>query len=121
MLLTQDKLLRLEVATSLARLNVPEGPAALERLSLDADGEVSRRTAVAMGRLGSKNYVPTLLTLLSAPVDVQNAAFVSLTQLTGEDFSKTPDGLPVAREEQVRRWQRWNQDQQERDPQSGEE
>ncbi len=114
LLLTPNKLLRLEVATSLARLGAPEGPAALERLSLDADGEVCRRSAVAMGQLGDQHYVPLLVELLGAPVDVQNAALASLTQLTGEDFSKSADGLPVARDEQVRRWQRWQRDRQER-------
>ncbi len=112
LLLSGDKQLRLEVATSLARLNVPEGPAALQRLSLDADGEVCRRAAVAMGQLGDKIYVPTLLELLSASVDVQNAALNSLTAVTGEDFSRTAEGLPILREEQVRRWQRWYRDQQ---------
>ena len=42
LMITQDKQLRLEVATSLARLKVPEGAAALERLSLDPDGEICR-------------------------------------------------------------------------------
>ena len=114
LLLTPNKLLRLEVATSLARLGAPEGPAALERLSLDADGEVCRRSAVAMGQLGDQHFVPLLVELLGAPVDVQNAALASLTQLTGEDFSKSAEGLPVARDEQVRRWQRWQRDRQER-------
>ena len=112
LLITQDKQLRLEVATSLARLKVPEGPAALERLSLDADSEVCRRAAQAMGKLGDNIYLPTLLGLLSASSDVQNAALGSLAELTGEDFSRTPDGLPIAREEQVRRWQHWYRDQQ---------
>jgi HEAT repeat protein len=112
LMITQDKQLRLEVATSLARLKVPEGAAALERLSLDPDGEICRRAAQAMGQLGDKLYIPALLELLSAPVDVQNAALASLAELTGEDFSKTPDGLPVARDEQVRRWQHWYRDQQ---------
>ncbi len=72
-----------------------------------------------MGQLGDKQFIPQLMELVAAPVDVQNAAFASLTQLTGEDFSKSAEGLPIAREEQVRRWQRWNRDRLERVAQPG--
>ncbi len=113
LLLTQDKQLRVEVATSLARLHAAEGAAALDRLALDADDEISRRAVVAMGQLEDRIYVPRLLSLLTAPVDVQNAALASLSQITGEDFSSAPDDTPNTRDQQVRRWRNWYRDQQE--------
>jgi HEAT repeat protein len=116
LLLSPDKLLRVEVASSLAQLKVSEGPAALERLALDPDNEIRRRAAQAMGQLHDEAYLPTLIELVDGPVDVQHAAFESLARLTGQDFSREADGLSVPRDEQARRWLRWYRDRQAERP-----
>jgi len=61
-------------AISLARLHVPSGVAALERLALDPDLDVRRRTALAIGELGDPALLPSLVPLLDETPATASAA-----------------------------------------------
>jgi HEAT repeat protein len=107
LLLSHDKHLRLEAATSLARLRDPAGAASLERLAHEVDADLRRRAAVTMGELRDPVYVPTLVPLLRDRPEIQRAALVSLQQIVGRDVAKSAEGATISPDEQARRWEQW--------------
>ncbi|HEX4147379.1 MAG TPA: HEAT repeat domain-containing protein, partial [Pirellulales bacterium] len=103
---TNDKTVRLATAATLARLELPEGRAALERLAHDSDGEVRRHTAVAIGELQDPQYEPVLIELLDDPV-ARRAAVESLPRSVGRDIAQPPGTSPLSLVEKIDRWKRW--------------
>jgi len=92
LLTTNDKPLRVEVATALTRFGAAAGPPALERLAHDGDPKIRRQVVAAMA---------------------------SLTRITGQDFSKD-SGEAAGISDQVARWKRWWQTQAEAGSQKSE-
>jgi HEAT repeat protein len=97
----RNHLLRAEAALALARLGMPEGSAALERLTYDPDLAVRRRAVLAMGELRD----PLFLDLLVAQLDWRNdasirrAALIALPQVVGFDAADVADGELAAGDE----------------------
>jgi len=110
LLLSHDKHLRLEAATSLARLKDPAGTASLERLSHEVDADIRRRAAVVMGELGDAVFLPSLMPLLRDRPEIQRAALDSLQSITGRDVAKPADGATLSPGERARRWEQWYRD-----------
>jgi HEAT repeat protein len=108
---TPDHRLRLELAIALARSEIEQGIAALERLAREADSDIRRSAAQAMGELENPVFVPTLLALLDDRHDVQNAALASLARVTGHNIQQG-DELSVLPDEKCRRWKAWHSQQQ---------
>jgi HEAT repeat protein len=106
---TPDHQLRLELAVALARSEVEQGIAALERLAREADSDIRRSAAQAMGELQNPVFVPTLLALLDDRHDVQNAALASLARVTGHNIQQG-DELSVLPDEKCRRWKAWHKE-----------
>lgn len=119
LLTTNDKPLRVEVATALTRFGAAAGPPALERLAHDGDPKIRRQVVAAMGMLGSPTYTFTLIELLDDELGVRVAAMASLTRITGQDFSKD-SGEAAGISDQVARWKRWWQTQAEAGSQKSE-
>jgi hypothetical protein len=106
-LATKNKLLRIDVAESLARLNVPSGPEALLRLSGDNDLEIRRQVAVAMGALQDPRFAASLVRMLDDGLGVRHAALASLPRVAGHDVF-TPGASPSL-QERVDAWKRWHE------------
>jgi HEAT repeat protein len=112
LLLTNDRPLRLEVATNLVKLKVDGGRAALQRMAMDPDNQMRLDVAQRMGELGEQGFLPTLLELAAERSDVGRVALESLTKLTGQDFSRDAEGSLVSRDAQLTLWQNWYRRQQ---------
>ncbi len=106
-LLSSDHAVRLEAAISLSRLQVPSGVAALERLALDPDAEVRRRTALAIGELGDPALLPSLIPQLDDQPAVRKAALTSLAQLVGAGGGPADIPANAADAERARLWRNW--------------
>ncbi len=104
---TGSESLQLEVAAALVQLDDPRGVAALERLAYSQDAAVRRRVAKTMGELADPTFTPFLIRLLDDRVSVMRAALDALPATVGEDHSLSPDGIPAATTERVRRWRAW--------------
>ena len=103
------------MAATLARFGAPAGLPALERLAHDTDPKIRRQVAAVMGGLGNSAFTFTLIELLDDELGVRVAALSSLTQITGQDFSKQPGEPAAGLSDQVTRWKRWWQTQSEGD------
>ncbi len=103
-----DTSLRLEAAATLARLGASEGRDALGRMAYDRDPRLRRRAATIMGQIGDQSFIPVLLEKLLDRTPVQQAALVSLRQITGQDFRHAADGSLASQTEQIRSWRRWH-------------
>jgi HEAT repeat protein len=112
LLVTPDKLLRAEVALALARLRVPQGTDALQRLALETDQQIRIRIATGIGELRDTALVPILVGMLDDRPDVQRAAVHSLQEIIGSDGGIVDSSKPETLEQQVRRWRQWHRDRQ---------
>ena len=112
LLVTPDKSLRAEVALALARLQIAEGAAALQRLALETDLQVRRASRPDWAKLGDAAYVPVLIAMLEDRADVQRAAVRSLQQIIGADAGTVDSTKPETLDQQVRRWRQWHRDRQ---------
>jgi HEAT repeat protein len=112
LLLTSDRPLRLEVATTLVRLKSDAGRAALERMAREPDMQLRLEVARRMGEVGDVCFLPTLIQTAAEPNDVGRVALESLTKLTSQDFSRDEDGSLRQRDAQVSLWQAWQRKQQ---------
>ncbi len=112
LLLTSDRPLRLEVATTLVRLKSDAGRAALERMAREPDMQLRLEVARRMGEVGDVCFLPTLIQTSGEPNDVGRVALESLTKLTRQDFSRDEDGSLRPRDAQVSLWQAWQRRQQ---------
>lgn len=103
-----DRALRLAAAEALARSRYREGVDALERLAADADANVRRQTALAMGRTRDANFTPLLIQLLDDRTGVQQAALESLATLHGSEIGRGGLGATATVADQVARWKQWH-------------
>lgn len=103
-----DRTLRLAAAEALARSRYREGVDALERLALEADANVRRQAALAMGRVRDANFTPLLIQLLDDRSPVQQAALESLRTIHGRDVGREANGAASTIAERVARWKEWN-------------
>ncbi len=87
LLATQDRTLRLEVATSLARLGAPAGGAALDRLASENEADLRRQAARAMGETRDRQFTATLIRLLDDVLSVRAAALEALPLVVGRDVA----------------------------------
>jgi HEAT repeat protein len=101
-----DESLRVEVATALARLGDPAGPAALERLAYSTDPVVRRQVAAAMGQVPDPAYKATLVRLLDDQYSIRLAAVDSLSKVAPGDDSGVENAEQGSVTERVARWKR---------------
>jgi HEAT repeat protein len=102
---------RLAAGTSLAKLGHDRGEATLERLARSDDTSIRRRTAEAMGEVGSSTFVPTLIGMLDDRLGIRRAALNSLVQIVGRDVTVDELEAPPSLNEQITRWRRWHANQ----------
>jgi HEAT repeat protein len=95
----------------LAKLSV----GALHEKLLDADAEVRRAPAAAVGQKMDREFAPELILLLADDADgVAAAARSALRSLSGEDFGPAAGADDKARAEAVKKWRAWWAKQQEK-------
>ena len=104
----RDPQLRLAAGTSLAKLGLDRGEATLQRLAHSDNAKIRRKTAEAMGEVGSSVFVPTLIHLLADRLGIKRAALKSLEQIVGRDIAAVEPGPPANLDEQIARWRRWH-------------
>jgi HEAT repeat protein len=112
LLMKPDRELRLEVATTLVRLKIEDGRAALQRMAFEPDMQLRLEVAQRLGTLGEPVFTPTLIQMSAEANDVGRVALESLTKMTGQDFSRDADGAIVPRDAQTSQWQAWYRRQQ---------
>lgn len=104
LLAADDGLLRLAAARTLARLGAPQGWLALERLSFDANPEIRRHVAMALGELADPAGTDILIRLLDDRPAVQRAALQSLPLATGVELSAAEGSRPHSLAAQWKAW-----------------
>lgn len=108
LLIAPDRRLRVAAATTLAHHEVASGSDALVRLVRDADPQIRRDAAAAMGALRRIEYLPVLLELLDESNSLQRVALISLERIatayhTGPEITTTdPAAIAVT-------WRAWYQ------------
>jgi HEAT repeat protein len=102
-----DRTLRLAAAEALARSRYREGVDALERLAIEADANVRRQAALAMGRTRDVNFTPLLVQMLDDRSGVQQAALDSLAAVHGRDIGRANQGAASTVAERAARWKEW--------------
>lgn len=103
-----DRTLRLAAAEALARSRYREGVDALERLALEADANIRRQAALAMGRTRDANFTPRLIQLLDDRSPVQQAALESLHTIHGRNIGRETNGAASSIADRVTRWKEWH-------------
>jgi HEAT repeat protein len=114
LLANEDVGLRIMAARSLAINGFGSGSAALERLAADANLDVRRQAAVAMGQVRDRAFVGTLVSLLDDDLSVRLACVASLSQIVGQDVNVVDGESPPALAEQAQGWKRWWDDHRDR-------
>lgn len=104
LLASADEMVRVEAATTLARLGDPAGPPALERLAYSTDPTIRRQVALAMGQVPNPSYTATLVRLLDDRYSVRLAALESLPKVTGRLLPPLEGGVQETVDEKVFRW-----------------
>jgi HEAT repeat protein len=108
MLASPNRELRVEVAKALAHVGAKSGMAALERLAFDADPQVRRRTAIAMGELPDPSFMSALIHLLDDRPEIRQAALASLPRVAGTEIpaaeTAANGGAPAS---EADRWKEW--------------
>jgi HEAT repeat protein len=105
-----DRTLRLSAAEALARSRYREGVDALERLAIEADANVRRQAALAMGRTRDAHFTQQLIRMLDDRSGVQQAALESLAAIHGRDFGRENRGAATTVAERAASWKRWHAD-----------
>jgi len=102
-----DRQVRLEAAIALAQRKDDAGPAAIERLAVDADVDTRRLAAQAMGTLRERHYIPTLMQLLDQGEGVGQMAQASLTQIVGDATAREVTAETISSTDRVTAWRKW--------------
>ncbi len=101
---SHNETVQVAAAVTLARLDRPEGSAALERLACSDNDRTRLRVAQVMGQVGLAEFAPTLIRLLNDRHGIRLAALNSLPEV-----AKCPEaGMPGLNEhDRVEAWRRW--------------
>ncbi len=100
----QSESVQIAAAVTLTRLDRPEGPAALERLSYSISNETRLVVARAMGELGLPEFAPTLIRMLDDRHGIRVAAQRSLAEVAECEEAEVPGLLESERIEAWRKW-----------------
>ncbi len=101
---SRSEMVQIAAATTLARLDRPEGSAALERLACSDNDQTRLRVAQVMGRLAMAEFAPTLIRLLDDRHGIRLAALNSLPEVADCQEAGTPG---LNEHDRVEAWRRW--------------
>ncbi len=100
--------LRVEVAKALVHAGAKSGVAALERLASDADPQVRRQAAVAMGELPDPSFVADLIHLLDDRPEIRRAALDSLPRVADVELPASKASATASADaSDAEHWKEW--------------
>jgi HEAT repeat protein len=105
---SDDPVLRAAAAENLGFLRACAAADALAKAATNGNTETRREACLSLAWCGGREQLPTLLGALSdRHWSVRQAAWVSLTNLTGMEFPFDAHAAEPTRADQVKRWRDW--------------